>query len=69
MYDHPIKRAGLAFNRILLSNTKMVIPAIPNQQANKYRLTYKVKYFSNGKETRREMVDQDDMDAIFPPRK
>ena len=24
MYEHPIKRAGLTFNRILLSNTRMV---------------------------------------------
>ena len=27
MYEHPMKRAGLTFNRILFSNSKKVLPA------------------------------------------
>ena len=39
MYEHPMKRAGLTFNRILFSNTKMVVPCVP-QQEGKYRLQF-----------------------------
>lgn len=69
MFDHPIKRAGLTFNRILLSNSKMVLPCFPGDNATKYRLTYKVKYFENGKETSRKYVDATMLDELFPTRK
>ena len=29
MYEHPIKRAGLSMNRIVFSNTKMVMNGFP----------------------------------------
>jgi len=69
MYDHPIKRAGLAFNRILLSNTKMVVPCFPNANANRFKLDYKVKYYMNGKETSRMYVNATEMDELFPSRR
>jgi hypothetical protein len=56
MYEHPIKRAGLTFNRILFSNTKMVLPAFPGDNLLKMKLSYKVKFFDNGKETSRKIV-------------
>ena len=68
MYEHPIKRAGLTFNRILFSNTKMVMPCIPNAAPEKFKVTFKVKYFENGKETSRRYFTQENADDIFPPR-
>ena len=53
MYEHPIKRAGLTFNRILYSNTKMVAPCFKTVTAEKFRVRYKMKYFEGGKEVNR----------------
>ena len=50
MYEHPIKRAGLTFNRILFSNTKMVYQGFPNVDANKFDLHFKYRTFENGKQ-------------------
>ncbi len=69
MYDHPMKRAGLTFNRILISNTKMVLPCFPGDNALKYKMTYKMKFFENGKETSRKYVNASMMDDLFPSRK
>ena len=69
MYEHPIKRAGLTFNRILLSNTKMVLPCFPGDHAVKYRLSFKMKFYDNGKETSRKYFTANDMDELFPSRK
>ena len=68
MYEHPIKRAGLTFNRILFSNTKMVMPAMPQAIPEKFKVTFKVKYFENGKETSRRYFTSDNTDEIFPPK-
>ena len=51
MYEHPIKRAGLTFNRILLSNTRMVAAAFPGADSGKYRLQYKLKFYEAGKKS------------------
>ena len=59
MYEHPIKRAGLAFNRILYSNTKMVAPCFTNAAPEKFKVTFKVKFFEGGKETSRRYFTQD----------
>ena len=32
MYEHPIKRAGLSMNRILFSNTRMVMAGFPKSK-------------------------------------
>ena len=69
MYEHPIKRAGLTFNRILLSNTRMVAHAFPGADAGKYRLQFKMKFYENGKETSRKYVSIRDVDEVFPARK
>jgi hypothetical protein len=69
MYDHPIKRAGLTFNRILLSNTKMVLPCFPGDNVQKFKITYKLKLFENGKELSRRYVNDKNMDDLFPARK
>ena len=50
MYDHPIKRAGLSFNRILYSNTKMVVAGFPNLDISKFDLHFKYRTFENGKQ-------------------
>ncbi len=68
MYEHPIKRAGLTFNRILYSNTKMVLPCFPNVEG-KFRLQFKMKFYEGGKETSRKYVTADNLDEIFPVRK
>jgi len=54
MYEHPIKRAGLSFNRILFSNTKMVSQCFPNSVASRYNLAFTMKTYENGKEVKRE---------------
>ena len=69
MYEHPIKRAGLTFNRILLSNTRMVAPAFPGLDAGKYRLQFKMKFYEGGKETSRKYVSLKNIDEVFPARK
>jgi hypothetical protein len=53
MYEHPIKRAGLTFNRILFSNTKMVQNCFPGKQNERYNLSFLMKTYENGKETSR----------------
>lgn len=49
MYEHPIKRAGLSFNRILFSNTKMVQAAFPLSNPQKYQLAFLMKRYEKGK--------------------
>ena len=49
MYEHPIKRAGLSFNRILFSNTKMVQAAFPLSNPQKYKLEFLMKTYEKGK--------------------
>ena len=70
MYEHPIKRAGLTFNRILLSNTRMLAPCYPGYgNDNKYRLRYKMKFFEAGKEVDRKIISAANLDEVFPARK
>ncbi len=69
MYEHPIKRAGLTFNRILLSNTKMALPAFQGDNAGKFRLQFKMKFYEGGKEVNRKVYSSSNMDEIFPSRK
>ena len=54
MYEHPIKRAGLSFNRILFSNTKMVQECFPRSNPQRYNLSFLMKKYENGKEVSRE---------------
>ena len=70
MYEHPIKRAGLAFNRILLSNTRMIAPCYPGFGTDgKYRLQFKMKFYEAGKETDRKIISASNLDEVFPARK
>ena len=50
MYEHPIKRAGLSFNRILYSNTKMVYRGFPKVDAGKFDLHFRYRVFEAGKQ-------------------
>lgn len=54
MYEHAIKRAGLSFNRILYSNTRAAQTAFTKSNPLRFRLTYMIKNFENGKELKRE---------------
>ena len=49
MYEHPIKRAGLSMNRILYSNTKMVLQGFPDFKPQQFDLGFKYKTYENGK--------------------
>ena len=82
MYEHPIKRAGLTFNRILFSNTKMVSKCFPGVQGNKYDLQFTMKTYDNGKIVTHEskyiiqswlcfciVFTSKDLDNILPPTK
>jgi len=51
MYEHPIKRAGLTMNRIIFSNTKMVMAAFPDAKAAKFNLSFKFRTYDNGQVT------------------
>ena len=51
MYEHPIKRAGLSMNRILYSNTRMVLPGFPKANVKQFDLSFKYRTFVNGKAT------------------
>ena len=50
MYEQPIKRAGLSMNRILFSNTRMVMAGFPKSKPAQFNLSFKYKTFENGKE-------------------
>ena len=59
MYEHPIKRAGLSFNRILFSNTNSVKMCFPdnnsvNKKVNRFDLSFMLRKFENGKEASRQ---------------
>ena len=69
MYEHPIKRAGLSFNRILYSNTKMVQASFPKSTPQRYSLHFLMKSYRNGKETKRQVFESADMDACMPSSK
>ena len=49
MYEHPIKRAGLSMNRIVFSNTRMVMEGFPAIKAQQFNMHFKHKTFENGK--------------------
>ena len=49
MYEHPIKRAGLSMNRIIFSNTRMVMNGFPLLNKQQFELSFKHKTFENGK--------------------
>jgi hypothetical protein len=51
MYEHPIKRAGLSMNRILFSNTRMVLQGFPMFNVQQYDLHFKYRTYDNGKVT------------------
>ena len=51
MYEHPIKRAGLSMNRIIFSNTKMVMEGFPALKQQQFRLSFKYRTFEAGKPT------------------
>jgi hypothetical protein len=69
MYEHPMKRAGLTFNRILFSNSKKVLPCFGQGAELKYRLQFKQKFFEAGKEVNRRIVSSANLDEVFPARK
>ena len=69
MYEHPMKRAGLTFNRMLFSNSKMVLPCFAPGSELKYKLQFKMKFFEGGKEVRRAYVSSANLDEVFPSRK
>ena len=70
MYEHPIKRAGLTFNRILLANTRMIAPCFPAYGTdNKFRLQFKMKFYEGGKEYDRKYITAENLDEVFPARK
>ena len=51
MYEHSIKQAGLSMNRVLFSNTMMVMGGFPNAKAQQFSLSFKNRTFENGKST------------------
>lgn len=51
MYEHPIKRAGLSLNRIIYSNTKMVMAGFPMAKAQQFNVSFKYKTYENGRVT------------------
>jgi hypothetical protein len=53
MYEHPIKRAGLTFNRILFSNTRVVQNCFTGSGAQRFQLSFLMKTYENGKEVKR----------------
>ena len=60
MYDHPIKQAGLSMNRIIFSNTMMVMGGFPNAKAQQFQLSFKYRTFNNGTTTDTQCKFQDD---------
>ena len=67
MYEHPIKRAGLTFNRILFSNTQMVVNCFPKSNPQRFNLSFTMKQWESGKELRRDLYTSNDLDAVLPP--
>ena len=70
MYEAPIKRAGLSFNRILYSNARSSQHIFPNSTAEQFKVHYKLKLFENGKQTLRQEYNQEEhLDVMFPSHK
>ena len=51
MYEHPIRRAGLSLNRIIYSNTRMVMQGFPNLTPQQMNLSFKYRTYDLGKVT------------------
>ena len=45
----PIKRGGLSMNRILYSNTRMVMEGFPKSNPQRFNLSFKYRKFEGGK--------------------
>ena len=51
MYEAAIKRAGLSMNRIIFSNTKMVMAGFPAAKPQQFNLSFKYKVYNDGRVT------------------
>lgn len=69
MYEHPIKRAGLSLNRIIYSNTRMVMQGFPNLNAQQMNLSFKYRTYDLGKVTSMKYFTSEDLDDVLPSRK
>lgn len=45
MYEHPIKQAGLSMNRIIFSNTMMVMGGFPAAKPQQFKLSFKYRTY------------------------
>eukprot|EP00354_Favella_ehrenbergii_P004492 CAMPEP_0170451946 /NCGR_PEP_ID=MMETSP0123-20130129/1019_1 /TAXON_ID=182087 /ORGANISM="Favella ehrenbergii, Strain Fehren 1" /LENGTH=75 /DNA_ID=CAMNT_0010713809 /DNA_START=24 /DNA_END=251 /DNA_ORIENTATION=- len=68
MYEQPIKRAGLSMNRILYSNTKMVMGGFPQAKPAQFNLSFKYKVFENGVTMSTKFFTANDLDDVLPAR-
>ena len=49
-FDHPIRYTGLSMNRIMFSNTRMVMAGFPGAKEQQFNLSFKYKTYKDGKE-------------------
>jgi hypothetical protein len=47
----------------------MVVPCFPGDNLPKFKLSFKVKYYENGREVQRKYFTQANMDELFPAKK
>ena len=66
MYEHPMKRAGISFTRILYSNLKVLAPGFPQYNQDKMKFTYEKKTQDSTRYLTSKVIDQDMPDLAFP---
>ena len=69
MYEHPIKRAGLTFARILYSNSNAVKEGFPKVAYTKYTFGYTYKGYDKGREVARIEYSDEKLDEVLPGKK
>ena len=69
MYEHPMKRAGLSFSRILFSNMKAVEEGFPKANQKYYKFSFNHKFSDAVKYTKITHYTEKDLDQLFPSTK
>ena len=68
MYEGPIKRIGLSMNRILYSNTRMVMAGFPTAKPQQFDLSFKYRTFEGGKAQTIKYFNAENLDEVLPAR-
>ena len=69
MYEHPMKRAGLSYLRILFSNAKAISAGFPKESQQNYSFHFYHKTTDKLNRFTKEYKTEKNLDDLFPSTK